>query len=104
MASVETLRSDFGTFEADWIGLRPFLLQYLPHDRRLGKADRLFAGAKRSLERATRADEKRQILLAFWWYAFALTRIREYRQLVEELGERGLQAQEEANKQRKATA
>lgn len=112
MASVDTLRSDFRMFEADWVELRPYLLRYLPNDRQTDKADRLFNAAKRYLGRAIRADKKRQrpaaswwyTIVASWWYTLALARIREHNQLAEALGERGLQAQEEGKRRRKATA
>ncbi len=104
MASVDTLWSDFRTFEEYWVELRPYLLRYLPNDRQTDKADRLFNAAKRYLWWAIRADKKRQRLVALWWYMLALARIREHNRLAEALGERGLQAQEEAKSRRKATA
>lgn len=65
MTSVNDVQSEFRAFEAEWANVRPYLLRYLPGDRQIGKVDRLLSTAKRYLWWAMRADEKRQILVAF---------------------------------------
>lgn len=105
MASIKEVQAEFGDYRASWHDLRPFLVQYLPHDTvRLNKADRLFATAGRYLEGATRAEEECQKLRAWWWYVLALVAVRDHSKLMDELGKRGLRAQEEGNRLNKTSA
>lgn len=101
MPSAKELRSEFIELESNWADLRPFLFQYLPHDKQLDKADRLFAVVKRHLERAAQAEEDEWKLLAYWQYARGLTKLREFNSLTDALGERGLLVQEKEMRQRK---
>jgi len=97
MASIEEVQTDFGEFKASWHDLRPFLAQYLPRDTpRLHKADRLFNKAERHLGKAIRAENQRRELQAWWCYALSLAAMRDHGKLMDELVERGLQAQEES--------
>lgn len=95
MPSAKELRSEFIELESNWADLRPFLLQYLPHDKQMGKADRLFAVVKRHLERAGQAEEDEWKLLAYWQYVRGLAKLRRFHSVANALGERGLQVQEE---------
>ncbi len=101
MLSAKDVEAEFEHFQTDWHELRPFLVQYLPGDKtRLNKADRLFAEASRRLKQAVRAEGERRKLLAFCWYVLSLRAVRRHSRLVDVLGERGLQIQEEAEKRK----
>ncbi len=105
MASIEQLWLEIENYDEEWAKLKPMLVKYLPHDAaKLRKVEHLMSKRRRDFERASQAEKQGRRVRSFWWYCQVLATSRKFSRLVDELGERGLQFQEEAKRQRKASA
>ena len=105
MASIEELWLEIENYDKEWAELRPMLVKYLPRaTARLRKVDHLLARRRRDFGRASQAEKQGRRVPAFWWYCQVLATSRTFSRLVDEMGERGLEAQEKAKRQRQASA
>ena len=105
MASIEECWLEIENYDKEWAELKPFLIKYLPRDlAKVNKAERLIAKRRRYFEQGSQAEKRKQKLPAFWWYCQVLAASRYINKFVDVLGEQGIQAQEKAKRQRKASA
>lgn len=104
MASIEQIWLEIENCDREWNELKPLITQYLPGDlAKVNQVERLMARRRRYFERGSQAEKQGRKLPTYWWYCQVLVTSRKFSSLVDILGERGLQAQEQAKRQRKAT-